>query len=451
VWTLLAIRNYASQPSYKSLQNRQQGDFNTIITLGTPELGTELARFLVEHRTCTRTAPIYSNPVWVSVCTDSPTKTVAQCFADMNKPLSAPDQPIETGAVYSLIPPGNKNSLANPKLSEPNIAGANWLAVGAVAPSNSSLEYGLNSLFVAIYSPFAIPTSTCMGPLYPAQTINQILGTPKNDAIVTLSSQLLKAKLGHSHTFQNLSHTHLFSFAGFSDANVLQSPDVNQLVACWLSSPGDSGCFKALPATAPASGNVASTSHYVDRLAVEAPVNSVELGFPFDLPVDIGSNGIPELQVVGRGEKSGPAPLPATISGIDGRNVHLNVTPLFYGEARFQVVATYPDGGISFKEFTGTVNLPFELPSEFHASLPISEINLNYDNPSTRLAPWAIYASIPGLYDSVAGLDAKVPRRIYLDARYVSYSIAPAADPPSLVSIRLTALSMVCGLEQLQL
>jgi hypothetical protein len=34
----LAIRNYASQASYKSSRNRQQGDFNTIITLDTPDV-----------------------------------------------------------------------------------------------------------------------------------------------------------------------------------------------------------------------------------------------------------------------------------------------------------------------------------------------------------------------------------------------------------------------------
>jgi hypothetical protein len=122
--------------------------------------------------------------------------------------------------------------------------------------------------------------------------------------------------------------------------------------------------------------------------------------------------------------------LPTTISRVDGNIVYLNVVPQFYGETRFQVIASYPDGGVASKDVTMAVNLPSEPPSEFHASVPISVVQLDYDNPSIRLAPWAVYANTLELYDSVPGLDEKVPRRVYLDAGYISYSIAPVADTP---------------------
>src|SRR5262249_325179 len=92
----LAIRNYASQASYKSLQNRLQGDFHDIITLDTPELGSELAQFLVDHSACTRSQflPPAFTQVWNSQCGLVQSTTVAQCFAAMNRPLSPLNYPI---------------------------------------------------------------------------------------------------------------------------------------------------------------------------------------------------------------------------------------------------------------------------------------------------------------------------------------------------------------------
>jgi hypothetical protein len=428
----LALRNYASQALYRSLRNRQQGDFHEIITLDTPEQGSELATFLVDHNTCVQATP---NGVWQNQCGLLPTITVAQCFAGNNRPLSALNQPIESGAVYSLIPPNNKNthpnlSLANPKLSPPNIAGADWLAVDSIAPSNSSLEWALNNFLLAINRP--IPHPGCM-PISGFPTVNKILGTP-NDAIVNRLSQLA-GNPKHTREFQGLSHTAAgFSFPSlYSDANVLQSAEVNQLVACWLSRPGDTGCLKAIPAkqqSAPAPQTLTVGASYVDRLAIKARAGLVELGTPFDLPVDVGGNSLPEFQVMQRGEMGEPMVVPATISTIDGQVVHLNVTPFFYGETGFRVVARYPNGVVASKDIIKSVNLPSEPPTELHASFPIAVINLNYENPSIRLGLWATYADIPTLYNAVPGLGTNVPRRVYLDAQYVSYSVAPAGGPP---------------------
>jgi hypothetical protein len=432
VWRSGITRHKPQHTSPRAIASR--GDFNTIITLDTPEQGSELAAFLVNHRACTRAAPNQPNAFWIAACGGLPSTTVAQCFDHLGLPLSAPDRPIEEGAVYSLIPPDKQKQNALATLLGPNIQNANWLAVASVAPSNSSLTYLVNNFLLAIYSPFTPSTPGCAAGDKTPESVNKLLGS-QNDAIVALDSQRPQAK--HWYKFNNLSHSrfHIPWQVGLSDANVLDSLDVYTLVRCWLLTPGSSSCLSAPSATqaaspAPvASGSVTANVHYVDRLAIKAAPSLIELGTPFDLAVDIGENEIIDLQVVQRAETGGPAAPAATTSGIDGRNVYLKVMPLFYGETQFKVVATYSDGGISFKEFTGTVNLPSESPTEFHASFPISVLNLNHDNPSTRLAPWTIYASIPGLYDSVPGLDAKVPTRVYLDARYVSYSIAPAAGP----------------------
>jgi hypothetical protein len=69
------------------------------------------------------------------------------------------------------------------------------------------------------------------------------------------------------------------------------------------------------------------------------------------------------------------------------------------------------------QRFTTNVNLPSQPPAQFHAdTFEVAGIQLGLNNPSFRLQPWAIYANIP--------------ERVYLDGRYVSYSIAPAAGQP---------------------
>lgn len=76
--------------------------------------------------------------------------------------------------------------------------------------------------------------------------------------------------------------------------------------------------------------------------------------------------------------------------------------------------------------------MPSRPPKEFHAdALPAAGIRLDIDNPSIRLEPWAIYANIPG--------------RVYLDSRYVSYSIAPSAGLPA---VRLDPNGVVYGLRE---
>jgi len=162
---------------------------------------------------------------------------------------------------------------------------------------------------------------------------------------------------------------------------------------------------------------IISQPHDADgRLTLHVPTG-LELGAPFDLAVNVGSDDLPELKVVQSSEGGTQRVLPVVISNAEGQTVHLDVTPTFFGNTRFQVSAAYPDGGIAIKEFTATVDLPSEPPAEFHAdSLPVAGTQLDRDNPSFILRPWAVYPEVSG--------------RLHLDTRYVSYSIAPAAGPP---------------------
>lgn len=452
----LAARWYAAQKSYRSLRDRNQGQFHEIISLDTPELGSALAPFLDNHSSCTRQV---SDPlnldyiVWGVFCRSvSLSTTVRQCFENSGHPLAAPGSDLTTGAVYSLYP--NGPSLLNRKLPPPNIPNADWRAVGANAPFNGALEADLNGLIAAIY-PQDSPNCRAPGT---APLVYQILGDTNEDAVVTVSSQLAGAQANHFHTFQGLSHIEGVAIPGFglSSDNVLDCQDVNQLVACWLFRSGDSACLAGVPdtpvcltqaspskasspnknaglpasitpvsasKTAPANGNavpmphiVVAHPHFVDRLTLRVPAG-LELGTPFELAVTTGSGGLPELQVAQTSETGSSKAVPAAISRVEGQTVYLSVPPKFFGTTRFQVSAAHRDGGVASKEVATNVNLPSRPPAQFHAdTFQVTAIRLDLDNPSLRLQPWAIYANIPG--------------RVYLDARYVSYSIAPSVGPP---------------------
>jgi hypothetical protein len=152
------------------------------------------------------------------------------------------------------------------------------------------------------------------------------------------------------------------------------------------------------------------------------------------LAVNTGSNDLPEIRVVQRdmnfGRVGSSNAVPVSIARVEGPTVYLSVTPEFFGDTEFQVVAAYRDGGVAFKDFTTTVNLPSVPPTEFHAdALPFAGIRLDSDNPSIHLQPWAVYADMPG--------------QVNLDARYIAYTVAPAAGLPI---VRLDPNGVVHGL-----
>ncbi|MGH6841530.1 MAG: esterase/lipase family protein, partial [Methylocella sp.] len=414
----LAARFYSSQVSYRKLRNRQQGKFHEVITLDTPEYGTQLARFLLKHSDCK-----FQPFSWASqnFCF-FPSDTVAQCFRFQGRPLAAPGDALAKGAVFSLYPPDTKPAGYPPGTSPKdnaiqklidanipaNIPGADWRAVSATAPDDGKLKNLLNTLISQV-NPSA--TDTC-GPITAANNpIDQILNPPdhpreQNDAIVRLSSQLgSDGDKAHTFkTFPNLSHTGLSGKAliepGLND-NVLDSSLVWQKVCRWLSSPTNTcpppassasiiasntvppnnnaglaasvtpvSASKAPPANknvVPMPHIVTKHPHFVDRLALSAPT-VLELGTRFDLVVNTGSDDLPEIHVVQTdknfGRTGSSREMPVVMSRVVGRTVSLSVTPEFFGNTTFQVVAAYRDGGVASKDFTTTVNLPSRPPSQ---------------------------------------------------------------------------------------
>ncbi len=272
----LAARNYAAQKWYSNYRNREQGQFHEIITLDTPELGSNLASSLIDHKDCLGhddyTKQNYSQ-VWGSFC-DGPGfppaplhLTVAQCLAGLpGLPLALYPAHPEDGVVYSLIPPTDPRGKAIKNLLGPNIPGADWRAITATKPPNSALGAFVDGIIKGIISPSTVPYCPSFNT---PQTLDGVLGTP-NDAIVTLASQSagISPGIDHSQVFPNLSHTgvpwlldilnHIF-LEGLINDNVEDSPDVWHSVCHWLSP--NSTCH-------PDSGTPAETGFHADEFPV---------------------------------------------------------------------------------------------------------------------------------------------------------------------------------------
>jgi hypothetical protein len=372
--------------------------------------------------------------------------TVAECFDKLGLPLANNPGAPGDGAVYSLYPPNRPPypygppALQNAALPSPNIPNADWRAISSVAPADSRLKFVLDQLILAVYPPrnqFCVPAGR-------PHTVDDILGDRTNDAVVTVSSQVdlgvPRVTPTQSHKFPALSHIPIEKDVSHwpwpnhaNNANVEESPDVDKLVACWLANPSDRTCTSGLPATVVAGVSEAALGNnyaapirriainnprVVDRLALRVP-KGLELGKPFDLTVNIGSGGVPELHVVQSSETNTHRELTVSITRIEGQTVHLSVMPELFGATRLQVTGTYPDGGVATKEVTANVDYPSGPLAEFHADeLAFAGIPLNPNKPLTlRLQPWAKWVSTG-------------PRRVYLDTADVLYTIAPALGQP---------------------
>lgn len=388
----LALRNYASLAGYQSNRNRTLGQLHTIATLNTPEIGSLLANFLIAHRTSTRQAPFWTTAgaVYLAACGSS---NVEDCFRGLGMPLFAPGYNYATGAVYSLEP--GSPSLKNPNLSGPNIANADWLAISSLAPGNSALATGVNTLIAALYKN---PNGSGV------PDINSILGTTQNDAIVALDSQTHGAPNGHVTTFNNLSHTPLVSslltlltFGTFNDNNVLQDTGVEKTASCWVASAGGGSCFApGGEEEAPLPPQSVRTVKAIDAIRISAP-EQAELGKPFELQVrSLVPGKMPELSVFQQSQDGTTRPETVKPLRIAGGTAFVRIVPVLPGLTTFGIRAQLGDG-IAMQTVQLRVRLPAEPPLEFRAhALPHLVMILN---DSTRMAtprPLATYAAPVG-------------------------------------------------------
>jgi hypothetical protein len=444
----LAARNYSASSEYGSLRNRNQGAFHEIVTLDTPEEGSALATYLYGRASETLHMPKGSTPyaLWTKVgCSAS--DNVETCFAKLGSgmPLTAPGQPLEKGAVYSLTPA----YLLDKNIPSPKIPNTIWRAIAASWPdadkTQSLLRNFLNVMIAATYGPKQTP-----------ETTSGILETPDNDVVVTEASQTADFATAGA-VFKDLAHTtlpitngqyylYLCPVLGVcgSTQNVEMNATVNALTACWLSKQGSNSCTQqaadvgdqpSFPLLKPAPPHVSLLRKWAeestkfiadDRMSIALPAGPVRLNTPFELPVHVMPEGLLEL-AVDDGDKS-PLTGTASITRREGSTVYIKLTPVRLGRYSLDIGALYADGGNTVQMVTLDVQPPSGPPKSFTINGGRTEMQLSLNapdkvnHPIIEFHPEAIY---PALKDKI-DLD---PSPGY---SFVTYTVLPGNDDPGI-------------------
>jgi pimeloyl-ACP methyl ester carboxylesterase len=412
----LVLRNYAASAGYASPRNGMQGQFHTIVTLDTPELGSELAPFLIAHRSDSAMAPLLSDAglLWYPLCG---TGDVQICFAGLGDPLSAPTLPINTGAVFSLEPA----YVASAKISGPAIANTSWLAVSATAPGNGALAAGINLLIAALYKN---PSASDV------PTVNSILQNLPNDSIVTVKSQLDGARAGQSATEPNLSHTVVpadllaaldILYEQPLDSNsVIESSGVDGMLTCWLVFQNSTTCLPEASRKIAQNGSDApQTARRIltHEVTVDVPGHA-QLATPIDIVVHFpASTSVTRLVVFQKADGGETRPQIIRASSSEGGLVRFNIVPEFLGPVSVHIAMRLDDGSISFPAATIDVAPPAAKPSVFRAHvLPYLELDLSNGTRRSQPEPNAIYPGLSG--------------RVWLTYPFVTYRLLSHSAKP---------------------
>jgi pimeloyl-ACP methyl ester carboxylesterase len=382
----LVLRNYASQKGYTSPRNRMQGQFHTVATLNASEAGSLLANFLIGHRNSQRKAPLYTpqGAVWDLACGFS---DVTKCFDGLGYPLYGPGLSIKSGAVFALEP-GSPN-LTNPKLSGPDIPNIQWLAISSLAPKNSALAAGVNTLIAALYKD---PDGRDV------PTVDSILLDQPNDAIVDLASQTKGASQGHFVTLSGLSHTYLvgslltlLSGGTFDDDSVLQDPGTEAVAACWVATAGTGTCFSGDSPRRETAYTTAQNVRPIDGIRLTAPSSTV-LGKPFQIAVrSLVRGAAPKLTLFQQSDAGHIETSPVKPARVEGDTSYVTVTPLFPGEVTLGIGAHF-DGAAASRTVQLRVALPKSAPIQFKANVtPTLVLILSDDTKAAMLRPVATY------------------------------------------------------------
>lgn len=415
----LVARNYASQSKYDSVRNRMQGQFHAIVTLNTPEIGSDLAPFLISKRNAKRKAPLWTlqGQVWKQICGNA---DVDKCFYENGYPIHAPTLPVATGAVASLDPDGK--SLNNPNLSGPNITNATWRAVSSTRPGKSALAFALDTLIAALYH-------NPNGKNVP--TVDSILGNVPDDAIVTVDSQTSGAKGNQLYTFAKLSHTSLVGsfvkwLTGYNDNSVTNDPsrEVEKLAACWIQTTGSDACVPSGIEIAEISPPIVQPAlRPMGTLHVQAPTNAV-LGSPLvaRIYVPVSGSGV-KISTYQRGETGDVALQPVATSPDTKGAAEIQIIPKLAGPVQFGIRAELADGSVLAGAFNAFVRPPPTPPLSFSANeLPVLVLTLNTDTEDAMPHPSAVYPAPAGAID--------------LNSRFVTWSLLPQTGAPVITIAR---------------
>jgi len=232
----LAAGFYTTLPRYLTdPRSRNQGALHLVVTIDTPAQGSGLATYLmtVADWKYNPKASALAHAFWkAGKC--KPSMTVRQCFNKIGNVIAAPGAPLDSGAIYSLQPYVVNST---PAYIKPPVGA--WVALAADFPDagipKSLLRFTTQQLVDNLYHG-------------DAPHLSDEVGQGDNDVIVTVGSQTnsnysnpdvtlyLSGRLQHSSTPDASDYLYELAaidprmFDVITDANVLQSNDVDQLV-----------------------------------------------------------------------------------------------------------------------------------------------------------------------------------------------------------------------------
>jgi pimeloyl-ACP methyl ester carboxylesterase len=397
----LVARLYSANPAYESIRNRNQGAFHTIVTLDTPEAGSQLASFLLlpdssgiifADKTVGTRNPNDTNPrfsPWWQLCGRDTSKTFSECLVRRFLPIAAPGFDYCTGAIWSLIPPGAYvtpphsayactppgSDIAN--LPAPNIPNATWYAIGSDFVDNGQQVAGpitrifLDSIVAGTYPESQTP-----------DTLSGILGTPDNDVIVSLDSQLFGSLPAQRSVFENLAHSPLNAYPNFTAEWILGAPkgtfsiatvtdcaDVNAQIAAWLGyAPQRATRTGCTAAAATQAQSLRASSEVLPMLDVTGGVQAAELGKQVRISLSRFTKPIKSVEIVqsSRGktlsnrrpndEDFGGRGAAVLVENEGSRSVAM--VPLQVGLVEVTLNVVYQDGTSAKQSFPVNVSMP---------------------------------------------------------------------------------------------
>lgn len=340
-----------------------------IITIDTPENGTNLATFLFLNQGLT-----FENldddavlVVWMKACGllfpwQVRTKTVQECFAHMGMNITG-------GPVKSLVP--TSSSLQH--IPGPAAPKWTWNAISSVVPQRigpgeSALQFEIEALIAALY-PHASD----------APKISRILGdNGKDDAVVPLASQN-PVGAAQFHTFPGLAHIPapkinlpIELLTNLDNHNVEQSQDIANLIACWLTKNGAGTCNPRAAPVAQAKAQFPASKRVPDVSAINGQQIAIlmppiiQLAMPFDAAITKPGARLTEVAVYQQDEKGHHAKQEKlAISRAAGDTAYVRVIPMLLGSVTFRFEAVFADGSVSSRDLTVPVGIPSLAPRQF--------------------------------------------------------------------------------------
>jgi hypothetical protein len=370
------ILNEVNTDPYRSLEDRCQGQFHTIITLDTPEAGSKMASYLYRNEGDTLEATAISDgnayDFWEAFCASRGATTVAQC-------LAAYSQPVNAGAVQSLEP----DSKALQAAPSPNIPNTTWTAISAT--NESGIVHKLLSLFIrAVYSSRS-----------DAPSINRIL-RGQNDDVVALTSELSGPPALYV-TDTNLSHTGIFG-RGFGDG-VTDSPVTVAQTACWLQQPMNPSCASAEPRNMGISMISSAQAEEIQlapgQLAI-GMLSTAKLGSPVTLQLKAGGLRSLEIEQIGEGDSN--AHDTVNIPAGDAAGSSVTVIPRVLGKVHFEFTGHFADGSLGMAHSVVNVSVdPLSIVG-LRADQEFNTIVINGAKSTYKLHP---EIKVRGLSDTV--------------------------------------------------